>query len=112
MLIRRIIGVLLIIAGIASFCTSLYIMSEVEAGKQKISNAQQKVDQGNGLFSLNPITEEIGQGVSSSAQSKINAGQAEIAKYTKLANNLQIGGIVLVIAGAGILFIGKKKKSQ
>jgi hypothetical protein len=110
---KRILGIVLIVAGIAMFFMSNYIAEQVAEGKGQISSAQQKVDTGNKLFSLNPATKEVGKTFSGSAQKKIDEGKLEVTKYEKIADLLHTGSIVLVIAGVVLVimsFVGKRKK--
>ncbi len=107
---RRIIPSILLIVGVALIGFSLYIKEEVSSGKVKVSNAQGSLDKGKSLFANDPFTRAIGQGVASGAQSKIDAGQAQINYYEKLASNLMIAGIACVVLGSGIfLFMCKGK---
>lgn len=109
---KRIFGIIIALVGIASLGASYYITTQVEAGKQEIESAQKKVDTGSGLFSLNPITKEIGKGLTDSAQEKINAGKEQVREYEMLAGKLQVGGIALIIVGTGIAIICRKKKKN
>ena len=109
---KRIFGVVLIIIGIVLILFSRYINMRVEEGKGIISSAQSTVNQGNTLFSATPETKAVGKAITGSAQSKINAGQAEISSYEELERWLMIGGIGLIIIGAGVVFIGGRKRSN
>ncbi|MES2273834.1 MAG: hypothetical protein V4487_06545 [Chlamydiota bacterium] len=106
---KRIFGILLLIGGIALFLFSNYISKQVTAGKAEISSAQSQVDQSNSLFSLNPVSKEVGKGLTGSAQRKIDAGNQEVNEYERLAGWLKIGGGILLIVGIGFLILGKKK---
>lgn len=106
---KRILGLLLFLAGVVALFVSNYIKEQVAEGKLKIENAQGKLDEGHGILSLSPFTRSVGQEVTSSAQSKINAGQAEIDYYENMAKSLQIAGIVLIILGPCVFFIPFKK---
>ncbi len=110
MIFRRIISILVILIGVAMIFGTMYIREQIEEGKQKIAHAQEKVDQGNGLFGLTPFTRPIGKEATSSIQKKIEEGQGQIEKYEQIADNLQIGGIVLIVLGTFFLFTGRKKK--
>lgn len=110
-MVKKVIGIIVIIAGIAALIFSSYIKKQVEEGKSQIGSAQKKVNQGNSLFSLNPVAKEVGQGITGSAQKKINAGTQEVAQYEEIAKWLQICGIIVIVLGAGVLFLKKKDKS-
>jgi hypothetical protein len=109
-LIKRIIGIVIFLAGVALIAISMYITDQVNAGKTQISDAQQQVNQGKSLFSQSPATKPVGDILTKSAQKKIDAGKEEVSEYEKLASNLKITGIVLLIAGVGVVLIGNKKK--
>lgn len=110
MVAKKIIGLVASIIGIALILLSIYITNRTEEGKMQVASAQKKVDQGTGLFSLNPVAKEIGKEViTDPAQKKIHEGNQQIAQYEMLAKWSQIGGIALFVLGAGIVFIGRKK---
>ena len=108
---KQIIYLGLVVLGAALLFFSNHIMNEVGEGRGKIERAQKAVDQGNSLFSLNPVSKEIGKGLTGSIQKKIDAGSEEAAFYEKMANFLWIGGIVLCAGGAGF-FIYEKYKTR
>lgn len=104
------IGLIIFLLGIGQIGASMYIHSQVEEGKGKIQRAEKQVDQGESLFSLNPVSKEIGQGLTGSAHKKINEGKEEVAYYARVAHILQISGIIFFIVGLGTFFIGKPSK--
>ena len=112
---KKILGFLALIIGIAMICISNYITTQIKEGKLKIARAQKQVDKGSGLFNANPITKEIGKGVTGGAQKKIDAGRQMVANYEVIAHRLQVGGIIIAIVGAGLVilgFTGKEKKRR
>ncbi len=108
--LKRIVGIVLFLAGVAMLITSHVITTRVAEGKIKISNAQGQVDQSNQLFSLNPYSKEAGGMITGSAQKKIDEGRHTVAYYEGLARTLQIAGIVSAIVGVGVFFLGGRKK--
>lgn len=108
--IRRILGVVVLIVGLALIVASQYIKGRVAEGESQISSAQEKVNQGSKLFSLSPYAKPIGEKMTESAQQKINAGKEQASQYGQLADQLQIGGIVLIVLGAVIILIPRKSK--
>lgn len=110
--IKKILGIVLFVIGIALYFISNYIMDQVNEGKQKISSAQKQVDQSNDLFSLAPYGKDIGKELTNPAEKKIHAGQEQVNYYQNTAHFLHIGGVVLMVLGAGTFLIGfiKKKK--
>jgi hypothetical protein len=107
---RTVSAVIILIVGIALIGFSRYITHEVESGKLQIADAQGKVDKGNSLFSGDPVTKQIGKGLTGGAQKKIDAGQQQINFYEGVASVTLIGGIVCVIVGVSCFFLRKKKK--
>ncbi len=107
---KRIIGIIILIAGLVMEGFSFYIKKQVAEGNIEIESAQSKLDRSQGLFGSNPVAKEFGKALTGSAQSKINQGRRDVDYYTRLANNLQIGGIICIVVGAGILVIGRKKR--
>jgi peptidoglycan hydrolase CwlO-like protein len=107
---KKSIGFVVVILGVVSILFANYIHGQVDAGKQKVSSAEKKVGQANSLFSLNPVVKEIGQEATNRAQDKIDEGKETIGQYERIAQWLQMGGIVLVIVGAGIVLVSFLKK--
>lgn len=112
MSITRIIGIIVLIAGLGLVGASFYIKHEVAEGRMEISSAQSKVDQANSLFSMSSKTKDVGKQLTAPAQSKIDAGEQQVGYYSDLAGSLQIWGIVLVVAGALMTLLGRKKHSH
>lgn len=107
---NKIISLVVVVIGLAALGTSRYIMSQVDQGKEQVEQAQKFVDKGNALFSTNSVTKEVGKGITGGVQKKINKGSREIAKYERLANQLRVGGIILIIAGGVFFFMNRKKR--
>ncbi|MES2121622.1 MAG: hypothetical protein V4492_02450 [Chlamydiota bacterium] len=110
--IKKVIGILLVVGGITMIGLGAYISGEVDEGKHKISSAQEKVDTGNSLFSMSPATKEFGKGITGSAQKKIDEGKDQVSTYEAMSQNFKWGGIIVLIAGAVILFISRKKSKR
>ena len=108
--IKRILGIVILIAGVAMVFTSHYIMGQVAEGKMKISDAEEKVGTAKGLFSLSPVTKELSRGKLEEADSQIEAGKGEVAYYEKMAGQLQVGGYILIGIGIIVVIFGRKKK--
>lgn len=107
---KRSLGIFLFILGIALIVFSMYIKGETAEGRRKISSAQRQVDQSQRLFSLNPITKQVGKGVTGTAQRRIDEGKREVAQYEDMAYWFQIGGAVLIIIGIGVVWTSRKKR--
>ena len=120
-MVKRILGILILVAGVVMILYSNYIFEQIGEGKGKIARAEQQMQTGKELFSFapaqvteSPIVQGVGEHVSSSIQQKINEGKATIAYYEKVATGLKWGGWAAIIVGA-ILFLfsfagGKKKR--
>ncbi len=109
---KKIAGLVVAALGAILLVFSYYIAEQVTEGRMKIDRAQGQVNTVNSLFSLSPATKDVGRGLTGSAQRKIDAGSLDVAEYSALAHKLQLGGIVLIIVGIGILvFYGKKRHS-
>jgi hypothetical protein len=109
----RVLGILVLIAGIVSILFSSYITEQVKEGKVQVAQGEKTVSQGKQLFSLTPLPSQVGDTLSGSAEKKIGAGKQQISQYEALAQQLQTGGIVGCVVGAGIIiisFFGKSKK--
>lgn len=109
---RKLLGIILVIAGAICLYFSHYINDQVAEGMSKISSAQKATDTTGALFSVIPGANEVGKQVTGSAQNKINAGTEEAEQYAQYANWSMIGGIALIVIGVGIFFIGKRKTQQ
>lgn len=109
---KRILGFLVLIAGVGMMLVSNYILKQVGEGREKISDAESKVQQGESLFSLNPVSKQVGKGLTGSAKKKIAAGKEEVMKYEDLAGKLKIGGLVAAGLGVLLVLLGGKRKSS
>jgi len=110
---KRILSGILIILGIGLYIFGSYIEDEVAEGRKKIASGQQSVDQMQELSELSPYTKGLGEMATGSAQRKIDAGKKDADAYQVLANWLHGSGIVLFIAGVGLLaFSFTRKKSN
>ncbi len=108
----RVVGVVLLIAGIGCIFASNYITSQVNAGKIKVAEGEKSVSQGQQLFSFNPVAKQVGQGLTQPAEKKIQEGKHQISKYEALADTLTVAGIVGSIAGAGLLLLSFFQKGR
>ena len=106
MSIQRIFGIIVLIGGIVLIGFSMYIKSEVIAGNEQIAEGEQKINTADKLFSLSPTTKELGGQLTKGGKEKIAKGKEEISYYKDLANKLEIGGIVLIVAVRQVLANG------
>lgn len=109
MSVKRIAAIVLIIAGMVFLYMSHYINTQVAGGRAEISGAQKKIDTTKTLFSINPATKEVGNQISDYGQNKIDEGTQKADRYAAYAKWLMIGGAILIVIGAGVFFVGRKK---
>jgi hypothetical protein len=108
---KRTLGIAIAIIGVVLIGFSMYIKTQVLQGNAQIASGQKKLDTTSKVFSFSSATKPFGDQVTKSGNKKIAKGKEEIAYYTKLANQLQVGGIILIVVGAGIaVFSGKKRR--
>ena len=106
---KRISGIIIVIIGVALILSSFYIKSRVRSGRQEISEAQSTVNKGKKLFSVTPITKDVGDVLTGSAQKKINEASGMADSYAVLATWFQVGGAVFIVLGSVLIYIGRKK---
>jgi len=88
---------------------AFYINNQVLQGRAQIAEAQQKVNTGKTLFSLDPNAKKVGDQLFKPIDQKLDAARGEAGYYARLAGQLQIGGIILLVVGAGIFLFGKRR---
>ncbi len=108
--VKKIIAIVVVVVGIVMVGGSMYINNQVEQGKMQVSSAERKVNRGKAIFSLSPATEGIGDQMAKSADRKISNAKGEISYYANMAQNLLIGGIVLIILGALLYVFALRSK--
>ena len=110
--LKKIFAIVVFLVGIAMVGGAFYIKDQVAQGKLQVSSAERQVNQGKTLFSLNPISKEVGNQITKSADRKIDAAKGEISYYANMAQNLQIGGIVLIVIGIGLFIFSLRSKKS
>ncbi len=95
----KILGITLIVMGIASFVGGNYIRSQVDQGKKKVRKAQSGVNAVNSASSSDPALYFFSKAATGPIQSQINEGKKDIVYFQALAKNLDIAGWVMVIVG-------------
>lgn len=106
--IKQVMGLLAIVVGIALIIFVVYGKQQVAIAKGEISDAKQKVDQGNQLFSLNPISKEVGKQVSGGISQKIQNAEHTVEYYENLFMWCQVGAVVLIVGGCGLIYFCRK----
>ena len=102
MRLYKIIGILLIVGGIASFLFANYIRSQVDQGKHKVRKAQSAVNSANQAASGDPTLYLFSRAATGPIQKKINEGKKDIVYLQSLAKTLDIVGFITIIAGGGL----------
>src|SRR5260221_8636498 len=100
---KKMLGIGCIIIGAVMLFFSNYIADQVAAGKLRTASGQRQIDTTNSLFSQTQYTKPFGSVITGSGQERVNAGNLKIAQYETLQGKLQIGGIILIVIGIGIL---------
>jgi hypothetical protein len=106
---KKIVSIIVMALGGLMLGASFYIMNQVDAGREQIAAAEDKIEQGKRLFGLNPITNVVGDSLAESAQKKLDTYSEEADTYAALARNLKVGGILFLVIGAIALFSFRKK---
>lgn len=106
---KQISGIVVAFLGAALLFFAHSISEQVAAGQQKINRAQKQVNQSETIFSVSPVTKDIGKQVTAPVQEKIKEGQQEVDTYGRLAQQLHVAGIILLVLGAGLFLFGLKK---
>jgi hypothetical protein len=92
MKIKRMTGFVVLAAGVVLFIFALY-------EQHRVGNAKESISRGTSMFSGNAVGNAAGGFLE---------GQA--GKYDTTLRICEIGGIILIIAGGGILYFGRKKR--
>lgn len=107
---KKILGISLFVGGIVLVIISHYIAGRVAEGRQEIGSAQKKVDSAKELFSFAPPAKPLGEGLTGSAQKKIDAGSKEADEYERLSMQLRVGGYILAAAGIIVFAFSLRRK--
>jgi hypothetical protein len=93
---KRIIGIVVLVIGIIAI---LYANHQ----KKRIAEAQGNIEKGTSMFSGSSVGSEVGRTVGGAMESKVSSYNAPVMM-------LMIGGIVLVVIGAGMVFFCRCKR--
>lgn len=107
---RQIFAVIMVIVGVGMIIFSNYIADQVTEGKLRIARGEKQIKQTETLFSLNPVSKEVGKTLLSPGEKEIAQGKVEVSEYERVVSYLRIGGAVLMVLGFIVLFTGKSKK--
>lgn len=108
--LKQIMGLLAVIIGIALIIFVLYGKQQIAVAKGEISSAKKKVDQGNQLFSLNPYSKEVGKHVSGGITKKIQNAEHTVEYYEALFIWCQVGAVILIVGGSGLIYFCRSKR--
>lgn len=109
---KRTLGLIIFVIGVVLIGIAQYIYSEVAEGRVQIASGEKTVKQGRKLFSVSPVSKEVGDAAFfNPADKKIAAGKMQADEYENLADVLQVAGIAgIIVGGALFLYSFKKKK--
>lgn len=106
---KQISGAATIVVGVIFLFVAYSIEGRLDEGRQEISRGESQVNQGRRLFSGSPVSKEVGnQLLFNSADRKIAEGKQEISQYSVFAQQLRVGGIILILIGAGVIYFFRK----
>jgi len=103
---KTVLGIIIVICGIALVSFSNYVSNRVGEGQQQIEQGQQKVDTINKVFSINSNTKQFGKTLTDPAQQKIDEGKIQVAAYAAFAGQIRVAGFVLIVLGAALFVYG------
>lgn len=122
----RVLGIILLLASGGLYYASQYIakevaegQSQIDAGQRQVNEGQSKVNTLNSVFSLHPVSKDVGQKViTDPGQKKIDAGkqriregQQEIAHYSAMIQPLRYGAIACFVLGVLLILFGGRRKT-
>lgn len=107
---KQILGALIFVGGLVLIYIAHYINVQIEAGNIEVLRGQEKVDDVNSFWGRTPVTKPIGKSMTSDGQSRIDAGKGTIAYYTIIAQRYQIGGIIALVVGTGMMIFLRTRK--
>jgi hypothetical protein len=107
---KQVVGLLAIVLGIALIVFVIYGNNQLDQGKDEIASGKKKVKQTQQIFSFTPVTKQVGQGLTSGAEQQIAAGELTVEQYENMFKWCKIGGIVLIVLGAGLVLFCRKQK--
>jgi hypothetical protein len=89
---KKIIGLVALLAGVV-----LFIFAKYE--QHRVGSAKALFGRGTSMFSGNAVGGAVGGMV-----------QGNLSQYDTILMLCEIGGIVLIVLGAGVMYFGRKKK--
>ncbi len=89
---KKIIGLVVLIFGVA-----LFIFAKIE--QRRVSGAKGMVNKSTSMFSGNAIGNTVGDVL-----------KGEVSQYDTQLRLCEIGGIILIVLGGGILYFSRKKR--
>ncbi len=89
---KKLAGLVVLLAGVV-----LFIFAKYE--QHRVGNAKSSVSRGTSMFSGNAVGSAVGGVV-----------EGKLSEYDTPLKLCEIGGLVLIVLGAGVLYFARKKK--
>jgi hypothetical protein len=89
---KKIAGLVVLLLGVVLFIFAMY-------EKGRVNNAKGSISRGSSMFSGNAVGNAVG-----------GVLEGEAGKYDTPIMLCEIGGIILIVLGGGILYFGRKKR--
>lgn len=101
----RILGIVILCIGFVVLFFGNYIANQIEAGKEQIQSGQSQINTYKNIFSINPVSKQVGNQMMKPYEERISRGQTEITEYEALVIKLRIAGVILIIIGLALALI-------
>lgn len=108
--VKKVVGILFLVAGCVLFGISLYIEGRLEQGQAQVAQSQEQLEKGvGGPPAVRPYVRRMEKKFTGSIEERIAAGEGQIAYYQQVANQCRWGGIASFAIGIVVLLFSRKK---